>query len=231
MRLKTMVLVVIVATLVGLSLKKIATSSQEQEKWEDRNSVRAVARHNKAKGTSRVVIPGPLIDYPGMNSSLDDLRQNYSVVVATPVESKGYLVHSHSIGTWYKFRISEAVSIKTPRYCNTCPEPGLPPDDFRSTLSNEFLLSVDGGTLLIEGVEVTQSSGSIPRFEAGENYLLFISFLPGGVARLAAGPAGIFRLRDNDRLEGVDTNKHRTYEDIRNRFSGKLSILKSHINR
>lgn len=231
MRLKTAALVILVFAAAGLGLKKIATSSQEEEKWEDRNSVRAVARRNKAKGASRIAISGPIIDYPGLNSGVDDLLRNYSVVIAQPIAMKGYLVNSHSIGTWYKFRISEAISLKPPRYCNTCPELGTPPEELGSTLSNEFLLTVDGGTLLIEGVEVTQSSASIPRFEEAKNYLLFLSFLPGGVARLAAGPAAIYRVQDNYRFDGIDTHKYRAYEEVKNRFKSRLSMLKSQINR
>lgn len=231
MRLKTAALVILILVLGGLTVKRIATSSQEEEKWEDRNSVRAVARRSKAKGASKVAIPGPIIEYPGLNSSVDDLLQNYSVVVANPVASKSYLVNSHSIGTWYKFRISETILLRPPLVCSTCPEVGTPPEDLRSTLSDEFLLSLDGGTLMTEGVEVNQNSRSFPRFEEGQNYLLFISFLPGDVARLAAGPASAFNIDRNGRLKGVDNKRHRTYDDVKNRFSETLSNLKANLNR
>lgn len=80
--------------------------------------------------------------------------------------------------------------------------------------------------MTVDGVEVTENSQSIPPFEKNRNYLLFISFVPGGVARLAGGPASIFTVCDDGKLDGVDVNKHK----IKSRFGGRLSTLKSHIN-
>ncbi len=231
MRLKSTVLIIGILVFGSLGLKRIATSSQEEDKWEERNTIRAIARRNKAKENRRIVIPGPTIDYPGMNSTVEDLLQNYSLVVAEPIASHSYLVNPSNIATWYKFRTCETLSLKTPQYCNTCPQQTNPPQELGPVLSNEFLLAVDGGTLFVEGLEVSEKSNSIPAFEKGTKYLLFISFLPGGVARLAAGPAAIFRVGDNDKLNGVDVKKHRAYDEVNVRFNGKLSILKAQINR
>lgn len=227
---KTTALIIGAILVAGLGLGRVSNSFQNEKEPQRENTLLATARRTKAEGKSHIAVPGPIIDYPGLNVSIDYLLSHESAVVAEPIASKGYLENENSIGTWYKFRIREAISLRTAEYCITCPDPGSPPPELSSLLPNEFLLAVDGGTVSLEAVEVTQYSDCIPPFKAGKSYLLFISLLPGGVARLGVGPAGIFRV-DNDMLEGVDNHKRRAYDELQNRFGRSLSQIKAHISR
>jgi hypothetical protein len=228
---KKIALVVLIALLLlGLGLRRIVNSSQGDKRCDQASNIEELARNCRYQGKSRVVIPGPIVEYGGANSSFEEMAAASSAVIAEPIASKSYLYNPYSIGTWYKFRIIEPLLLRPPKHCDSCPPMSAPPQELSSLLSNELLLGVDGGSLSVEGVEITQTSGCIPPFEKGEKYLLFVSFLPGGIARLAAGPAGIFKLTDQDSLKGVDITKRKAYDDVKNRFGNKLSLLRSHIN-
>ncbi len=225
----TKVGILILGALAFTGLTSIFIKTQQPENWAEKNSLTAEARRGKAKGKSEVIIPGPNVDYAGANMSINDALDKYSVVVAEPVENKSYSIDAFTITTWYRFKINEVISQKTRFHCFTCPQDSTPPADLGPIAPDEFLLNINGGTVPIDGVTVTVKNEEIPQFENGKKYVFFVSFVPGGIGRLAAGPAGIFKLDANDELEGVNVKKHRLYQEIVTRFDGKLSRLKSHV--
>jgi hypothetical protein len=144
------------------------------------------------------------------------------------IANKSYLFDAYGIQTWYKFRVTDALSKTDAEYCPTCPDIPEPPKDFTPISADEFLLATSGGTVDIDGVEVTVNDRSLPVFESGKKYLLVISHTPSGVATLGAGPAGVFELTNDDKLEAVNGHNYALQAEIRHRFNGKLSQLKSH---
>lgn len=220
--------------LIGLSVTAFLNNGvQEKDKvpWAEKNSLKEIARRSKEEGKDKVTIPGPFIEYPGMNLKVDEALRGYSVVVAEVITSKSYAFDIYSIETWYKFRIADALSERNAQYCPTCPEVGEVPQDFLPINSDEFVLATDGGTLNIDGVQVTVNDRSLPVFEAGKKYLLVISLTPTRVAILGTGPVGVFLVSDDGKLEAVNKLNYPLQAEIRQRFAGKLSELKSHVKR
>lgn len=197
-----------------------------QQSWKDKNAIESVARRAKAEGKTKVTIPGPLIDYPGMGMNVDDALEQYSALVAEVVESNTYLGDSDVIRTAYKFRIIEPITQKHVAFCETCPPLRDASDKLRPALSNEFILELSGGTLTIDGVEVNMAHSGGLSFKGGEQYLLLVSFTPGGMARLAAGPSAVFRVRDNDFIAPIGKSSHPIPSQVATRFSNKLSKFK-----
>jgi hypothetical protein len=205
-------------------IKKQTTST-----WAERNSVKEIARRTKAEGRSKVTITGPAIDYPGEGMNLDLAARDYSVVVAEPTENKSYFMGSQAVRTWYRFRIVDTLSQKPPSPCYTCsPVPDIP-EDFGAINPNEFLMATAGGTVSVDGIEVTVDNPAIPAFEKGKKYLLFISITPSQVALLAAGPSGVFRVNEDESLEAVNKSNRPLKSDINQRFNLKLSKLKEQL--
>jgi hypothetical protein len=87
-----------------------------------------------------------------------------------------------------------------------------------------------GGVLNVDGVELTMINDTLPQFENGKKYLLVVSIAPTRVALLGAGPAGILRVDENERLEPIDKGGWPMQAEIRQRLSGNLNKLKTHIN-
>jgi hypothetical protein len=200
-------------------------------KWEDKYSLKEIARRAKEEGRAEVTIPGPWVNEPGLDMKFDEALRHYSVVVAEVISSKSYAFNSYSIGTWYKFRITDALSERNSEYCPTCPEAREAPQEFTPINSDEFLLSAGGGTVNVNGVEVTETDRYLPAFEIRKKYVLVISLAPTRVAIFGTGPAGVFRVSDDDRLESVSRRNYPMQAEIGQRFAGKLSELKSHIQR
>jgi hypothetical protein len=197
-----------------------------QESWQDKWAIQSVARRAKAEGKTAINIPGPLVEYPGIRTDIDDVLQKYSALVAEVVESNTYLSDTDVISTAYKFRIIESIKHRNAAFCNTCPPVKDVSDKVHPAFSNEFILQVYGGTLTVDGVEVTMVDTGGLKFKGGEKYLLLVSFTPGGMATLAAGPSGVFRVGDNDSLEPISRSTYPVSSQVATRFSNKLSKFK-----
>lgn len=218
-----------VLVLIGLAITTDLKTPQEDAKDK---SIAALAQRTKKQGKTKVETPGLILDYAGGNIGLDEALQNYSVVISEPVESKSYITDAaDEIGTAYKFRILETLSQRNAVFCNSCPQVNDVSGKLPPALHDEFLLQLSGGTVTVDGVEVTMANRGMPKFEAGQRYLMFISFTPGGMATLIGGPSGLFRITSDESLEAMGNGKHRLAVEIAARFSKSLSGLKPATNR
>jgi hypothetical protein len=221
------------AALCGLFLLGVgitATLKPPQEYIKDK-SIASLAKRTKNQGKTQVKVLGKITDYPGTNMSLEEALQNYSAVIASPIESRSYLSDSaDEIGTAYRFRIEETLSQRNAVFCNACSVTDAS-NKLQPALHNEFIFELSGGTLTVDGVEVTMVSSGMPQFEEGKRYLMFISFTPGGMARPAAGASGFFRITSDESLEAMDSGKARMQVEISGRFSKSLSRFKQAIKR
>src|SRR6266550_2932872 len=112
-----------VILLLGLGARGLLNSgvqNKNKAKWEDKYSLKEIARRTKEEAKAKVTIPGPFIEYPGMDMKVDEALRDYSVVVAEVIAGKSYAFDSYSIGTWYRFRITDALSQGYAEYCRTC---------------------------------------------------------------------------------------------------------------
>lgn len=220
--------IVALSGLVLLGIGMTAALKVPQETWKDKVSIQSRAHKAKTEGKTSLTLLGPIAEYPGMGMSLDDALQKYSSVVAEVVESNTYLGDADVINTAYKFRILEVVTQKNAVFCDTCPPLRDVSAKLHTTVSNEFLLELSGGTVTVDGVKVRMANTGGLEFEPGKKYLLFISFTPGGMARLAAGPAGVFRVKedDDDTVEAIAEEISLLKKDLDQRHANKISTLR-----
>ena len=209
--------------LLLLVLGLTAALKVSQQTWKDKVSIQSRASRAKSEGKTSITLRGPIAEYPGMGMSLDTALQKHSAVVAEVIETNTYIGDADVINTAYKFRIFEAITQNNAEVCDGC----APVRDISAKLhpasSNEFLIELSGGTLTVDGVKVHMLNTGGLEFEPGKKYLLFISFTPGGMARLAAGPVGVFRVRDDDILESVGSSDYPIPNEIAARHSMKLT--------
>ena len=217
---------VITCTFLLLSLALI--NQQESVPWAERNSIREVARKSKAEGKKNVTLPGRIVNYAGRNMEFATATKLYSVVIAEPIETKSYLANGDDIHTWYKFRLLETLSAKPNVPCVTCPLMPEVPSEAEPLGTDEFVVISSGGSLNIEGVDITLRNHDLFSFVNGQKYLLFISFTPSRVARIGGGPSGVFRINGDGDLEAVGDSKRPIAAELKRRFGWKLSTLKSH---
>lgn len=222
---------VLVLILMGFGAKALLTSKWQNEnraEWTERRTLKEIARQARAAGRQQVTVRGPFIDYAGVDMDLKTAVQAYSAFVVEPIQDKSYVADDDLILTWWRFRILDAISEKPAVFCATCPSAPEVPEDFRAITSDELILPVIGGTVGIDGVQVTLTNNSLPPFEKKRQYFLFVSVTPNHVASLAAGPSGIFLIND-EQLIPINQYESPLKVEIHSRFERKLSKLKTHI--
>lgn len=229
MRLKLLIFVLLISVIAVFAVVRTNSKIWQSVRLPEKDRLHWYANKAKAEGKRKIFFPGPNIDYAGVDTDLDEALNDYSVVVATAVDSKGYIEDSNYIRTWTKFRILEPLTRKNSRYCYTCPPISNPPEDMAVTDPEYFLLETSGGTVIVDGVEVTMTNREIPPFEIGKPYLLLISFETSGVAGLGTGPSSVFSITDDGSMNTVGNWKLQT--QIAQRFNLKLSALKSHLKK
>ncbi len=203
--------------------------SQSATQSVEKNSLREIARRTKAEGRLKIRVPGPISDYPGEDMGFDEAVQEYTLAVAEPLTNKSYVVDSNGVRTWYKFRIIELLSRRNSVLCYTCPPVPDAPREMFPISADEFLIATGGGTVAVDGVDITVDNSALPMFETGKRYLLFISLTPTGVALLGAGPAGVFRVGVDERLEPVSREDRPIQAQVHQRFAFRLSKLKERV--
>ncbi len=230
MFLKLIVAVACSLFLIGLSTRVVTYNkgSQNVSEWKEKHSLKARAKRAAAEGKRKVVSLGPIENYAGRNIDLDTALKIYSVVIAQPVENGSYAVDTDNIDTWYKFRLLETLSARPAFLCDTCPPAREIRQEAEPLRADEFVIITSGGTVNVDGVEITLQNHALPPFVMGQKYLLFVSFNPARVTTLGGGPAGVFVVKEDGQLQPIDGKARRSTE-IDRRFARKLSRFESHV--
>lgn len=194
------------------------------------NSIESRVARAKAAGKTEIVISAPHTEYTGSSAStdLDKALSYYTAVVARPVKMQSYIAENgEDVVTWLRFKEVEVLSENEKPACPACPVP-TPPEEFSQVKKDEFVAVKIGGTVAVDGINVTMTDPSFPDFHPGKKYLLFISKYPSGVATLGIGPKGIFTVDDLGDVKGVNQDQHAVKRDIEGRFNHSLLNLKLH---
>jgi hypothetical protein len=93
----------------------------------------------------------------------------------------------------------------------------------------EFLLAKYGGTLTINGVEVTKGETGFPPFIEHEKYFLVLSKSRNGTVSLLGGPNGTYTVSEEGQLTPVNQHPHPLKEVIKQRFNDSVGRLKQQL--
>jgi len=179
------------------------------------------------------VVPALRNLYPVAQSQeeLDQLLLKYSVVVAEPTQVIGYIFSdgtSEKIDTWYKFKIIARYSQAPPVLSYVSWEV---PSELYPITSDEFVMGRPGGTVTIDGVEITQNDEGVPAFRKSQRYLLLVSLNPSTqISELHLAPQGVLPVNPDNTLdkERRDSN---LYQVIQVYHGGSLAQLKDDLQK
>lgn len=162
----------------------------------------------KARGKDKIAIPGTVSLYPSATSpeELNQILSHYTVVIAQPIGQKGYVGSEEAIRSWHKFKILKTISQAppAPAYASL-----TPPEELLPVGDDEFLVHRAGGTVMIEGVEVTAPEEGVPAFRKSQKYLLVLSLDPNTrIAQIALGDQSILPIKPDNTLY---TDKHQEH--------------------
>jgi hypothetical protein len=204
------VLLLVLATFQTLPIRGQSQKEARQEEVPAEGRLKIAARKAKAEGKKEIFIPAP-ISIPVSVHSLDEALSNSTVVTATLIGSKSYVLAPHKIGTWYKFKVSEYLSRRAalPAACRTCPAPPDAPAELYPVGEDEVLVLRHSGSLVIDGVKVNSVDGSLPPFSRGTSYLLFLDMNPAGkTGKLSLGAYGVFTVGRDGSVRHINNKSH-----------------------
>lgn len=210
------------------STEKLAQGVAETESDKTkRQTIRKRAREAKIHGKDVLTVPKSSGDY----IQVDDVEQastHCTAVIAEPVQVEGILSSDEDrISSCYKFRIVEILSEPAP---NPYPFTANPPDKLLPLRENEFVTSLPGGTVMIDGVKVESFSPEAPPLQMSEKYLLFLTFdTTRKVGSLEFGPDSIFLIKKNGALESLNKRARPLHLDVETRFGNSIDRVKSGI--
>jgi hypothetical protein len=189
------------------------------------HTLRAFAEKARSQGRDKIFIPAP-VEYPGTDDAPETILSHATAVIAQPVDSYTYAPNDEDIVTWYKFKVIE--TLKEGATCRRCAT-HRPPNELLPIAEDEFLLYRYGGTLNIDGVEVTRGESGFPPFSKNKKHLLFLMKGPDGSVSLVAGRSGTYTVTPEGVIEPMDMNRHPLKEAIEQRFSNSAEQLKQHL--
>ena len=232
----TLVVVAVVKTAPTRQPQKLSPEQVAELEGKERSgriNLRERARLAKAKGKQQLVVPAVATNYLGMPASPEALHRTlhgYTVVVVQLTERKSYMPDEGVIRTWNKFRVVETLHRAPPRPSYvTRPEV---PREFLPLGEDEIVVHSEGGTVDLDGVEVTQHDASLPTFRKAHKYLLALSLDPSTrVGEIEMGPHSLLPLnpdgtldprRDRDYLQQVLKTRHGgSFEQLKKNLGGR----------
>jgi hypothetical protein len=184
----------------------------------------------KARGQKQVVVSNIVPTFAQIKS-LEQALNDYTVVVAKPVEEKSHTDHRGTTSTWYRFKILDRITPQKTLNCDPCHQFEQPPQDMLPVNGDEVLLHKIGGVQVVDGIEAITLEQDFPLFKKNQKYLLFLSVEPSGtVADIPAGPVGAMLVNDDNKVKAMSEKAYGLQRDIEVLHSNSVLQLKEHVH-
>lgn len=185
----------------------------------------------KLRGQQKLFIPKSYNAsfYPSVRN-VDVAAAVYTIVIAQPTAMTSRLNDQGQIVTSYKFRtievLSEPASQKFPFTFS-----GSFPPELQPFGEGEFLLTTSGGTLEVDGIEVTTKYDDFELFSLNGKYLLFLDFdTTKKMGGMDMGPLSALGVKEDGSMATLDNQEsHEIKQVINSRFGNSIERLKNHL--
>lgn len=212
-----------------LSSSSVTPSSPKpnptRQQGEDPTTLRARVKKVKAKGEKKAKFGAPVPIY-AETAGLEEASTNYLIVLARPLQATTLMLSPHKLTTFQKFEILDRLATPKTKSCCGPKTSDLPPG-LAVSGPNEIYVRMNGGTYVIDDVEVTQEPEF--NFNGTEEYLLFL--LPdetGVVSTIPLGPYGVFNVK-GDGVESTLNYPHILDTEIKSKHNGSLGRLRANL--
>ncbi len=232
---KFKLLIVGLIILAGLGIGLIRTASKGRQgprRVPDKNRIAWHLQQAKQEGRKVALLEMQTADYLG-GGDLEDITEamkSYSVVKAQVIDSRTYEQNDNDLITWTKFKILEPLTELRPPRCPGCVSVKQP-SDMLPLQPDEFLVPRPGGTLIKDGVELSQIEQGFPLFLAGQEYFMLISLYPSRTALTAGGPAGVYIVDAKENLKPFGDESPILKESIQRQFRNSLNEVRQQLRR
>lgn len=203
-------------------------SPQTQAQNDQPKTLEGYARKAKAKGETKVQISTPIYEYATV-TGLEEARTYSRIAEVKLLTAKSYVSGPRTILTWYKFEILEDLS-RGSYFCFKCAAFPDPPPDLLPASGDEILVPKAGGSVTIDGVEITSEELDFPQFSKSQTYLLFFGLDESRrLAMITMGPQGVFMIDEAGRLAEVNQRDSFLKRELKENHKNSLGELKKHL--
>lgn len=187
----------------------------------DPTTLEARIKPAKERGLKKVVFPTPQ-SRPAALAGLEDALTRFAVVIAEPIEKITLRLDPWSIHSFYRLKILERLNDAPAWDC--CVSKDMS-DQLPALDEGELYLQVYGGTVMIEGIEVTIREKFRPVLH--EKHLLFLSQNPSKkMALVSLGPRGVFFIREDGKPRSIVKEPNPLKQDIEQKYGNSIHRLK-----
>jgi hypothetical protein len=243
MRMKSKVVALLLVSTVACAVALISTSKakpqpvqRQIEEMETKDKaqgltlqerVRLAKLRNQQKITVRSSYSNTL--YVGFRD-MDNAADNFTIVIAKPVAAVARLDEDGRIHTSYRFKNVEVLSERGPsKYPFTFS--GNFPAELGTFEEGDFMVTIRGGVMVLDGVEVTSKYDDFELFSLDKEYLLFLEFdTTGKLGALGMGPLSALTIDPDGTLHTLDRqDSHDIKQAIKSQFRDSVETLKAYL--
>src|SRR4030095_12399507 len=181
-------------------------------------TIDTLAKRAKAKGLSKVYYPEGMARREYVRD-LDDAAAKFSIFIIKPMERVG-ISDRYQIATVFKVRVLNTLRLKGAAGCCTLPASDkIPP----LQQPDEVYLTVSGGSVMVDGVEVVQT-GELINLEIDQEYVIFGNYSEiDKAANVPLGVRGVFRLTNSGLLAPHQTGSSAGKQEV-NKLQSALEV-------
>lgn len=225
MKLKTkkiIVLVIAIGVLSVVTLRSVRAYLIAQLQAQP-GTIAAYIQEAQANNQTSITFPSGIHEY-FLPNTWDSVISSFSFLIVEPIEVRSYgTLTDDTVRSWYRFRVSETLSTKSPPFAITNPPSGM-----AQPQSNEILAFKWGGTVTLNGVQVTAEEPSFPNFIMGQRYLLVVQVDPNTrLANNAMGPDGAYIITASGQIVPVNPAGGVFKNDLASRYSSSINQLRA----
>lgn len=225
MRIRTatkVALVILVGILSVLTLQSVRAYLISQQQAQPA-TIAAYIAEAQAQNQTSITFPVGIHEY-FLPNTWDNVISGFSFVIVEPIELRSYgTLTDDIVKSWYRFRVIETLSSKPPPFGIT-----NPPTDMAQPQSNEILVFKWGGTVTLNGVQVTAEDPSFPNFTMGQRYLLIVQVDSNTrLANNAMGSDGAYAITSTGQILPVSPEGGAFQNDLATRYSSSIAQLRT----
>jgi hypothetical protein len=194
---------------IALLLLSLVACGAEQQPGPPITSKRLTELAQKAKAEGKRSISTSVNIELDTGSTLRDVLQRASIVIARPAGKSRVQVDGDGITTAQDFRV-ERWLLRAPAAVGRCsqPWPGVADDESLVTTR------VGKGTVVVDGVSITEETQGAIDFSAGQRYLLVVLDCPGRRIELAYSFNSIFKVSRDGQIVPAYNVPHPFVEEL-----------------
>lgn len=200
----------------------VRVQTRQKSKRPIDNQLKWAAKEAKSAGKNRVETAARQM-FQAEAISIDNVKKANDVLLVQVIDQYPLTFEGNWIDTWHKAVIIDTLSTASVRFDDSHVG-GTTPPSLLPLNRGEIVFKTNGGRLVVDGVEITENG---PTLVSGQQYVLFATLHPDGVATLHMGANSIFRVETGQVQPVSKSPQPHVIKDYVNSKGNSLEAIKA----